>query len=116
MEALRIDKWLWFARFCKSRSLAQHLLAEGGVILNERPVVKASATVRSGDELIFRQGRAWRRVLVLDLGHRRGPAPEAQGLYRELAAPEAATDPWEWPPALPFPTSDSPPGGTRRKP
>lgn len=95
MEALRIDKWLWFARFCKSRSLAQLLLAEGGVTLNERPVVKISTTLRAGDELTFRQGRSWRRVLVLALGVRRGPAAEAQILYRELAPPEPTSDLWD---------------------
>lgn len=84
MEGLRIDKWLWFARFCKSRSLAQHLLAEGEVSLNGRPVSKPSATVKPGDELLFPLGRNWRRVRVQALAERRGPATEAQGLYEEL--------------------------------
>lgn len=94
MEGLRIDKWLWFARFCKTRSLARHLVDEGMVTLNDRPVGKASTTVRAGDELTFRQGRGWRRVVVTGIGGRRGPAPEAQALYRELAAPEPPPDDW----------------------
>jgi ribosome-associated heat shock protein Hsp15 len=94
MEGLRIDKWLWFARLCKSRSLAQHCVEEGWVRLNSQPVGKASAIVRTGDELIFRQGHAWRRVVVLGFGNRRGPAAEAQGLYRDLAAPDPPPDDW----------------------
>jgi ribosome-associated heat shock protein Hsp15 len=94
MGGLRIDKWLWFARFCKTRSLAQHLVEEGDVRLNNRPVGKTSATVQPGDELIFPQGRGWRRVMVMDLGIRRGPALEAQALYRELSPPDPPPDDW----------------------
>lgn len=86
VEELRIDKWLWFARFCKSRSLAQHWVAGGEVTVNGRPVAKVSAVVRPGDQIQFPAGRRWRRVRVLALGERRGPAPEAQALYTELAA------------------------------
>jgi ribosome-associated heat shock protein Hsp15 len=94
MEGLRIDKWLWFARFCKSRSLAQHLVDQGWVTLNNRPVGKVSTTVRTGDELMVRQGRGWRRVMVTGIGSRRGPAVEAAALYQELAAPEPFPDDW----------------------
>ncbi len=88
MEGLRIDKWLWFARFCKSRSLAQHWVADGEVRLNDRTVDRASAIVHAGDVLVFRQGRGWRQVKVLGTTARRGPAAEARALYEELAAPE----------------------------
>lgn len=92
MESLRIDKWLWFARFFKSRGLAQRLVEEGDVRLNDRAVGKTSIPVQPGDEVTFRQGRGWRRVLVLELGNRRGPATEAQALYRELPPPPPADD------------------------
>ncbi len=96
MESLRVDKWLWFARFCKSRSLAQQLLDSGEVRLNGRPVGKASAAVKPGDELIFPLGRGWRRVQVVSLGSRRGPASEARALYEDLPPPrETAANPLE---------------------
>ncbi len=95
MDGLRIDKWLWYARFCRSRSLARHLLDEGTVSLNNRPVSKISTPVRCGDELLFRQGRIWRRIVVLDVGSRRGPAAEARALYQELIAPDPPPDDWD---------------------
>lgn len=85
--ALRIDKWLWFARFFKTRSLAASVVAAGEVSLNGAVVAKASALVRVGDELVFPTGKRRRRVTVLALGERRGPAPEAQALYREEDPP-----------------------------
>jgi ribosome-associated heat shock protein Hsp15 len=84
MNGLRIDKWLWFARFCKSRSLAQQLIEGGEVSLNGRPVGKPGMAIKPGDEVVFPLGRGWRRVAVLALGTRRGPAPEARLLYEEL--------------------------------
>lgn len=86
-ETLRIDKWLWFARFFKTRSAAAAVVAEGEVLLNGAAVVKTSALVRAGDELVFATGKRRRRVTVLALGERRGPAPEAQALYREEEPP-----------------------------
>ncbi|MDR3440245.1 RNA-binding S4 domain-containing protein [Telmatospirillum sp.] len=88
MDELRIDKWLWFARFCKSRSLAQHWIDAGETWVNGRQVDKVSAVVRIGDEVTFRQGRRWRRVVVVATAVRRGPATEAQALYQELAPPD----------------------------
>lgn len=84
---LRIDKWLWFARFFKTRSLAAALVAEGEVSLNGSVVGKSSALVRVGDDLVLPTGKRRRRVTVLALGERRGPAPEAQALYREEEPP-----------------------------
>ena len=84
---LRIDKWLWFARFFKTRSLAASAVAAGEVVLNDATVTKSSALVRVGDELVFPTGKRRRRVTVLALGERRGPAPEAQALYREEEPP-----------------------------
>lgn len=86
-ESLRIDKWLWFARFFKTRSLAAAMVEAGEVTLNGAVVGKTSAQVRAGDQIVFPVGRRRRRVTVLDLGERRGPAPEAQALYREEDPP-----------------------------
>ena len=86
-DTLRIDKWLWFARFFKTRSLAAGMVAAGEVVLNGTVVTKASAAVRVGDDLVFPTGKRLRRVTVLALGDRRGPAPEAQALYREEEPP-----------------------------
>lgn len=90
--SLRIDKWLWFARFFKTRGLAASVVAAGEVRLNGQVAAKASAAVRVGDELVFPTGKRRRRVTVLGLGERRGPAPEAQALYREETPPPEAED------------------------
>ncbi len=87
-SALRLDKWLWFARFFKSRSLAARLCAGGKVRLNRVVVKKAHQAVRPGDVLTFPQGWHIRVVRILALGERRGPAAEAQRLYEDLAPPE----------------------------
>jgi ribosome-associated heat shock protein Hsp15 len=91
--ALRIDKWLWHARFRKTRALAQTLCAEGCVTLNGAVIHKPSALVRPGDEVVLILGPMRRRVRVLALGERRGPAPEAQALYEDTAPPERLHDP-----------------------
>lgn len=88
---LRLDKWLWFARFCKTRSLAAKLCGSGAVRCSGHPVNKASATVKPGDVLTFAQGRHVRVIRVVALGSRRGPAPEAQALYEDLSPPVAET-------------------------
>jgi ribosome-associated heat shock protein Hsp15 len=90
--ALRIDKWLFFARFFKSRSLAATLCAAGKVRINRLPIQKAHHAVRVGDVLTFPQGRAIRVVRIAALGARRGPAEEARALYEDLApsAPQPA--------------------------
>jgi len=90
MEAQRLDKWLWFARFCKHRPLAAELAEGGRLRVNGRPVAKASATVRPGDVLTFPLGRYIRVVRVLGLAERRGPAEAAQRLYEDLAPPDPA--------------------------
>lgn len=84
----RLDKWLWFARFAKSRTLASRLCAERRVRVNREVVEKPSATVRSGDVLTFPQGPHVRVVRVIAPGVRRGPAEEARTLYEDLAPPE----------------------------
>ncbi|WP_434616368.1 RNA-binding S4 domain-containing protein [Azospirillum sp. B2RO_4] len=97
---LRIDKWLWYARFFKTRSLAAKLCNDGGVRLSGAVVNKAHAAVKPGDVLTFAQGRHIRVVKVVALGSRRGPAPEAQALYEDLAPPvpeERLQDPYRAP-------------------
>jgi ribosome-associated heat shock protein Hsp15 len=90
-ECLRIDKWLWHARFYRTRSLAQAAAASGVLRLNNARVEKASVGVKSGDVLTVPRGREVVVVQVQALGTRRGPAAEAQALY-ELV-PETALDP-----------------------
>jgi len=94
----RLDRWLWCARFAKSRALAAKLCTGGFVSLGDAPVRKAHQPLRIGDRLVLRLGRSERRIEVLALGERRGPASEARTLYAETAPArriEAAAEPWE---------------------
>ncbi|HEY3694698.1 RNA-binding S4 domain-containing protein [Phenylobacterium sp.] len=83
---LRLDKWLWFARFFKSRTLATRFLDDGHSRLRGA-VVKAHARVRAGDVVTFTLHGTVRVVRILALGTRRGPAPEARALYDDLSPP-----------------------------
>lgn len=85
---LRLDKWLWYARFFKTRTLASEMCAAGKIRVDGATVTKAHLQVRPGQVLTFVQGRHVRVVKVLALGSRRGPASEAQALYEDLAPPE----------------------------
>ena len=85
---MRVDKWLWQARFFKSRSLAAGCVTGGHLRVNGNRAAKASAAVGPGDVLTFSQGRLIRVVKIVALGTRRGPAPEAQALYEDLSPPE----------------------------
>jgi ribosome-associated heat shock protein Hsp15 len=80
----RLDKWLFFARFVKSRSLGGEWCERGQVTLNGTPGVKPAHSLRVGDVLILPKGRDIQAVRVLGLGARRGPAPEARLLYEIL--------------------------------
>ncbi len=84
-EALRLDKWLWAARFYKTRSLATEEIGKGRVSVNGH-AAKASRELRLGDELQIRQGPVQRTVRVRGLSAQRGPAPVAQALYEETEA------------------------------
>ena len=88
---LRLDKWLWFARFFKTRGLAAKLCNAGQIRCSGVVVTKAHHAVKPGDVLTFQQGRHIRVVRVKTLGARRGPAPEAQGLYDDLSPPAPET-------------------------
>lgn len=82
--AMRIDKWLWAARFFKTRAIAADAVDGGKVHLNgER--VKRAKNIRVGDEVQIRQGPYEHRVIVRDLSERRGPATDAATLYEERA-------------------------------
>ncbi|MGN6148008.1 MAG: RNA-binding S4 domain-containing protein [Rhizomicrobium sp.] len=81
---IRIDKWLWHARFHKTRALAQAAAVKGHIRLNGRRIEKASADVRIGDTLAVPRGNQIVVVRVLGCGIRRGPATEAQALYEIL--------------------------------
>jgi len=90
-ESLRIDKWLWHARFYKTRNLAQAAACSGVLRLNNLRVEKASVSVRPGDVLTVPRGRREVAVIrVQALGLRRGPAQEAQALYEVLSDPVTA--------------------------
>ena len=81
----RLDKWLWCARFFKSRALATKLVSAGRVRLSGKVIVKSSQLIRKGDVLTFPQGGFIRVVKVLFLAARRGPSPEAQLLFEDLS-------------------------------
>jgi ribosome-associated heat shock protein Hsp15 len=97
----RLDQWLWFARFVKSRSLAARLCAAGAVTINGTAVTKPNQAVRVGDIIIVPQGGWQRTVRVCALGIRRGPASEARLFYEEETAPfRLSTVPSDWIPLL----------------
>jgi ribosome-associated heat shock protein Hsp15 len=82
---MRIDKWLWAARFFKTRSLAQQAVAAGRVQLNEARI-KPSHALKVSDALSIRVGELSWQVRVLALSERRGPAEQARKLYQETEA------------------------------
>lgn len=83
----RIDRWLWYTRLLKSRTLAAALVTSGKLRLNGERTAKASRLVRPNDVLTFPLGPHIRVIKVLKPGVRRGPAPEAQTLYEDLDPP-----------------------------
>ena len=82
MDKLRIDKWLWAARFYKTRSLAVEEIDNGRVRINDLEA-KPSREVKAGDTVKLRQGTVIRTVVVQGISSQRGPAPVAQQLYEE---------------------------------
>ena len=83
-DTLRLDKWFWYARFIKSRSLATKLCNSGKVRVNGSLIKKAHQSVAPGDVLTFPVGPNIRVIKIIKLGNRRGPAKEAQALYEDL--------------------------------
>ncbi len=83
-QRVRLDKWLWQARFFRSRTLAAGVIAEGHVRVNGTRISRPGRDVGAGDTLTFPQANRIRVIRILALGIRRGPAIEAQALYLDL--------------------------------
>jgi ribosome-associated heat shock protein Hsp15 len=81
---MRLDKWLWAARFYKTRSLATEEIDKGRINVNAQQA-KPSRDLRIGDTVVMRQGPVQRTIVVMGLSIVRGPAPQAQALYEETA-------------------------------
>jgi ribosome-associated heat shock protein Hsp15 len=99
--SLRLDKFLWFARFARTRSLAAKLCASGSVTVNGAAAMRPSQAVRVGDIVSVPQGRLVHTVRIAALGARRGPPTEARQLYEVQAAPRPiALRQADWEPLL----------------
>ena len=92
LDSLRVDKYLWFARFFKTRSLATKRANGGRIRVNGNKIKKSNDPVRVGDILTLAQGDQIRVSRVLELGTRRGPAQEAQNLYEDITPKEDADE------------------------
>ena len=84
MLSQRLDKWLWCARFASTRTACAGMAESGLLRINRQPTDKPHAKVRVGDVLTLPLYSGVRVIEVLALTERRGPAPEAQALYRVL--------------------------------
>ena len=91
MNSLRVDKWLWYARFFKSRTLAAKACTSGRFRINGTLIAKAHRPVKEGDVLTFPKGHHIRVIRIQALGTRRGPAVEARALYDDLDPPRAVS-------------------------
>ncbi|AHB47393.1 RNA-binding protein S4 [Hyphomicrobium nitrativorans NL23] len=89
--AQRLDKWLWFARVAKSRTLAATAVTDGKIKVNRIRAEKPSQAIKIGDVITSRINRTVRVLRVAGIGHRRGPASEAQALYEDLTPPPQPT-------------------------
>jgi len=92
-EAQRLDKWLWFARVTRTRTLATRLVTAGKVRVNSEKVTKPSQSIRAGDVLTVTVNRRVRVLKVERAGNRRGPASEAVTLYEDLTPQETGPAP-----------------------
>ncbi|MBS0240693.1 MAG: RNA-binding S4 domain-containing protein [Proteobacteria bacterium] len=91
--SLRLDKWLWFARVVRTRTLAAGLVTDGRVRVNRERVLKPSQPVRAGDVITIAVGPRVRVLQVTGFGERRGSATDAQALFRDLSEAEPANRP-----------------------
>lgn len=89
---IRLDKWLWQARFFKTRSLCAKQISAGHFRLNDQKIGKPATMVSVGDGLVFPQARTVRIIRIAALGNRRGPASEAQLLYDDLTPAREVVD------------------------
>jgi len=87
--ALRLDKWLWYARFFKTRAMATKAIAGGRFRLNGEVMSKPHRAAVIGQTLTFAQADTIRVIRIVALGTRRGPASEAMLLYEDLALPQS---------------------------
>ena len=110
--SLRVDKWLWQARFFKSRALASKMCTGGKLRINDVLTSKAHYAVKPGDVLTFPKGPDIRVIKIVELGTRRGPATEAQMLYEDLSPPTPHKKKTASP-ATPAPVGSREPGSGR---
>jgi ribosome-associated heat shock protein Hsp15 len=96
VSSLRLDKWLWFARLARTRSLAAKLCASGCVAVGSHVAAKPHHPVRIGDAVTMELPRLRRVVIVHALGERRGPAAEARRLYDEETSLPPEDDRRNW--------------------
>jgi ribosome-associated heat shock protein Hsp15 len=89
----RLDKWLWYARLARTRTLAQKLAASGHVRINRDKTDSASHPVKTGDVLTVALPDRVRVLRILAAGEHRGPASEARLLYEDLSPPAPRADP-----------------------
>ena len=87
-EKIRLDTWLWYARFYKSRSLSSKAILSGKLRLNSNKIIKPASKVKINDVLTINHINMVRIIQVQSLGIRRGPASEAQKLYKDLLGDE----------------------------
>jgi ribosome-associated heat shock protein Hsp15 len=113
VEKVRVDKWLWQARFFKTRGLAAELAGSGRLRINREHVAKPAQPVRPGDVLTFPQGDRIRVIRIEALGTRRGPAPEARALYTDLDEAAAGPDSGQKPDPRPTPAAERDAGAGR---
>lgn len=92
-DKIRADKWLFHARFFKTRALAAKMITGGHFRVDSRKTSKPAQSLRPGMVLTFVQARRVRLVRVLALSERRGPAPQAQALYDDLSPPAGPRPP-----------------------
>ncbi|PHS76878.1 MAG: RNA-binding protein S4 [Rhodospirillaceae bacterium] len=112
---LRVDKWLYHARFFKSRTLAGKFCQASNVRVNTETIAKAHVLVGPGDVLTFAKAEQVKVVKILAIGKRRGPAPEAQALYEDLSpTPAQRAKNLSAPPALREPGQGRPTKAERR--
>lgn len=83
----RLDKWLWYARIAKSRTLAATYVSEGKIRLNREKVSRPAQLIKVGDVITSKVQRTVRILRIVDLGRRRGPAQEARALYEDMTPP-----------------------------
>jgi len=115
-QKIRLDKWLWQARFFKTRSLAAKLISAGKVRVNGARVSKPARMVGPKDVLTFPQAKQVRVARIVAVGTRRGPAPEAQMLYEDLTEPQTTPQKQDnFPPAPRFEGKGRPTKRDRRK-